>query len=122
LSAYFDPARIAQLEQVMGAAAGTMAASMLSSLTGAIERLEAAIAAGERDPAIQAAHAARNDALMLGAGQLQAALSELELAERDGDEARTREALERVRLVWPPTRADLAAAVGARGVGRANPP
>jgi hypothetical protein len=108
VSAYFDPHRIAQIEQVMGVKAGTMVASMLASLTDAIERLEAAVDAGDLDPAIQAAHAARNDALMLGAGPLQGALSDLEAAARDADEPRAGAALERVRAVWPPTRDELA--------------
>ena len=109
MSAYFDPHRIAQIEQVMGVEAGTMVASMLASLTDAIERLEATVARGELDPAVQAAHAARNDALMLAAGPLQAALSDLEAAARDADEPRAAAALERVRAVWPPTRDQLAA-------------
>ena len=108
MSAYFDPHRIAQIEQVMGVEAGTMVASMLASLTDAIERLEATVDRGELDPAVQAAHAARNDALMLGAGPLQAALSDLEAAARDADESRAGAALERVRVVWPPTRDELA--------------
>jgi HPt (histidine-containing phosphotransfer) domain-containing protein len=109
VSAYFDPHRIAQLEQVMGAEAGAMLASMLASLSEAIERLEAALDSAELEPAIQAAHAARNDALMLGAGPLQAALTDLEAAARDADEPRARDALVRVREVWPPTRDELTA-------------
>lgn len=109
MNTYFDPARIAQLKEIMGAEAGTMVDSMLASLSGAIERLAAAMAAGELAPAIQAAHAARNDALMLGAAPLQTALSDLEAAARDDDEARARDAFERVRAVWPPTREQIAA-------------
>jgi hypothetical protein len=108
VSAYFDPARIAHLQQILGDDADAMVASMLSSLTGAIERLEEMMAAGELEAAIQAAHAARNDALMLGAGPLQGALSELEAAARDADDPRAQGALERVRVLWPPTRDELA--------------
>jgi HPt (histidine-containing phosphotransfer) domain-containing protein len=81
---------------------------MLTSMTVAIEQLEAAVAAGELEQAIQAAHRARNDALMLSADRLQSALTELEAAARVADEPRTRDALERVRAVWPPTREELA--------------
>jgi hypothetical protein len=109
VSAYFDPARIAQLEQVLGSDAASMVAAMLASLAAAIERVEATVDAGELAPAVQAAHAARNDALMLGADALQSALSDLELAARDADESRTRDALGRVLAVWPPTRDQLAA-------------
>jgi hypothetical protein len=107
VSAYFDPARVAQLEQVFGAQASAMVASMLTSLTQAIERVEATVEAGDIPAAVQAAHAARNDALMLGAEALQSALSDLELAARDADARRTRDALERVRAVWAPTREEL---------------
>jgi HPt (histidine-containing phosphotransfer) domain-containing protein len=108
VSAYFDPARIAQLQQVLGDEADSMVASMLASLTEAIEHLESAMAGGELEPAIQAAHAARNDALMLGADRLQAALSDLEAAARNADDPRARNALARVRVLWPPTRDELA--------------
>jgi HPt (histidine-containing phosphotransfer) domain-containing protein len=110
VSDYLDPARIAQLHEIMGSEATSMVASMVASLTAALERLDAAMAAGELEPAFQVAHAARNDALMLGADALQVALSDLELAARDLDESRARDALERVREVWPPTRAELVAA------------
>jgi HPt (histidine-containing phosphotransfer) domain-containing protein len=114
VSAYFDLARIAELQDALGSDAESILGSMLKSMTAAIERLEPAVAAGELDQATQAAHRARNDALMLGAGQLQQVLTELEAATRDGDEARARAALELVEEVWPPTRDGLAAA--------ANPP
>ncbi len=86
-----------------------MVATMVSSLAGALDSLEAALAAGELEPAVQAAHSARNDALMLGAGPLQEALRDLEAAARDDDESAARGLLERVREVWPPTREQLAA-------------
>ena len=108
MSAYFDPARIAELQDILGADTQAILSSMLTSMTGAIEQLEAAMAAGKLDQAIQAAHRARNDALMLSATRLQAALTELEAAARDADEPRMRDALERVRAVWPPTREELA--------------
>jgi HPt (histidine-containing phosphotransfer) domain-containing protein len=108
VSAYFDPSRIAELQDILGADTQAILSSMLTSMTAAIEQLEAGVAAGDLDQAIQAAHRARNDALMLSAARLQAALSELELAARDADEPRTRDALERVRAVWPPTREELA--------------
>lgn len=108
MSDYFDPARIAQLQQILGDEADAMVASMLASLTEAIGRLQETMAGGELEPAIQVAHSARNDALMLGAGPLQTALSELEAAARDADDPRARDALERVRAVWPPTRDELA--------------
>ena len=103
MSAYVDPTRIIQLKEFMGAEADPMIASMLSSLVGAIERLESVVTAGEIEAAVQVAHTARNDALMLGAGPLQEALRELEAAARDADAAGTGALLERVHEIWPPT-------------------
>jgi HPt (histidine-containing phosphotransfer) domain-containing protein len=108
VSEYFDLSRIAELQDVLGADAGAILASMLASMTAAIERVETAIAAGELERATQDAHRARNDALMLGAEQLQQALTELEAATRAGDEVGARAALEGLREVWPPTRDELA--------------
>lgn len=113
MSGYIDASRIAELQDILGADTQAILASMLASMTTAIEQLEAAVATGELHQAIQAAHRARNDALMLSAGQLQAALTELEASARDDDEPRTRDALDRVRAVWPPTREELAGAAGA---------
>jgi HPt (histidine-containing phosphotransfer) domain-containing protein len=110
VSEYFDLTRIAELQDILGTDAQAILASMLTSMTGAIERVEAAMAAGELDRATQDAHRARNDALMLSAGQLQQALTELEAATRGGDQAGADAALERLREVWPPTRDGLAAA------------
>jgi HPt (histidine-containing phosphotransfer) domain-containing protein len=107
VSAYFDPARIAELQDILGADTQAILSSMLASMTGAIEQLEAAVGSGELERAIQAAHRARNDALMLSAVRLQEALTELEAAARAADAPRTRDALERVRAVWPPTREEL---------------
>jgi HPt (histidine-containing phosphotransfer) domain-containing protein len=108
VSEYFDLTRIAELQDLLGADAQSILASMLASMTAAIDRLEAAVAAGELDRASQDAHRARNDALMLSAGQLQQALTELEAATRAGDGAAARAGLEHLRAVWPPTRDELA--------------
>jgi HPt (histidine-containing phosphotransfer) domain-containing protein len=111
VSAYFDVSRISDLESVMGQEAGAIVATMLRSMGSAIEQVESATAAGELDQATRAAHAARNDALMLGARELQEALTELEAASRSWDGDRARVALDRIREVWPPTRDGLAAFV-----------
>jgi HPt (histidine-containing phosphotransfer) domain-containing protein len=110
VSEYFDLSRIAELQDILGADAQAILSSTLASMTGAIERVEAAMAAGELERAAQDTHRARNDALMLSAGHLQQALTELEAATRASDEAGARVALERLREVWPPTREGLAAA------------
>lgn len=114
MSGYFDPTRIAELQDILGADTQAILSSMLTSMTAAIEQLETSVAAGKLDQAIQSAHRARNDALMLSAARLQAALTEFEAAARHADEPRMRDALKRVRAVWPPTREELA------GVARAT--
>jgi CheY-like chemotaxis protein len=108
VSQYYDLSRIAQLKDVMGSDASAIAASILASMAGAIEEIEAALAAGELDRATGAAHSARNDALMVGAQPLLAALTELEAATRRGNADGAGGALERIRAVWPPTRDALA--------------
>jgi HPt (histidine-containing phosphotransfer) domain-containing protein len=110
VSEYFDLSRIAELQDLLGADAETILASMLASMTEAIEAVEMAIAAGDLDRATQNAHRARNDALMLSADRLQTTLTDLEAATRSGDETAMSAALERLREVWPPTRAGLDAA------------
>ena len=108
MSHYFDRSRIEELQRVLGADTEQILASMLASMTKAIEQAEGAVAAGELDRATGPAHRARNDALMLGAEQLQTALTELEAATRDFDETRAAAALDHLREVWPPTRDELA--------------
>lgn len=111
---YIDLQRIGELEDVMGAEAPAIVSSMLDNMTAAIDEVELAMGDRDLDRATSAAHRCRNDAMMLGAQQLLAALTDLEAATRQADGAGADAALERVRLVWPPTRDELSAS--------ANPP
>jgi hypothetical protein len=106
---YTDLGRIAELEDVIGADAAAIVSSMLENMTAAIDEVEGAMVAGDLDRATRAAHLCRNDAMMLGARPLLAALTDLEEATRALNEAGAGAALERVRVVWPPTRDELAA-------------
>ncbi len=108
MRAYIDLKRISELQGVMGTDTETIVAPMLAGMTTAIEEVEAALTAGDLDRATGAAHSCRNDALMLGAGPLLEALTDLEAATRDFDAGRANDALERLREVWPPTREQLA--------------
>jgi HPt (histidine-containing phosphotransfer) domain-containing protein len=114
VSQYYDLSRIAQLEDVMGADAGAIVASMLTSMADAMEEIGAALAAGEFDRATRAAHSARNDALTVGARPLLEALTELEASTRRCDAAGASGALERVHAFWPATRDALAASADFR--------
>ncbi len=114
MAGYIDLQRISELEDVMGAEGSAIVSSMLDNMTAAIDEVEHAMGDRDLDRTTSAAHRCRNDALMLGAGQLLAALTDLEVATRQGDLAGADAALEQVRWVWPPTRDELAAS--------ANPP
>lgn len=114
MSAEFDMGRMTELQEVMGTDARTIVASMLASMTSAIDEVETALAAGHLDRVTQAAHRCRNDALMVGAKPLLEALTAIEAATRDQDESRAREALTRLRAVWPTTRQQLADACRAQ--------
>jgi hypothetical protein len=108
MCAYVDLKRIREVQGVMGTDARAIVASMLASMTAAIEEVEAALAQGALDRATGPAHACRNDALMLGARQLLDTLNDLEAATRAFDAGAANDALDRLREVWPPTRQQLA--------------
>jgi HPt (histidine-containing phosphotransfer) domain-containing protein len=108
MSGHYDLARIQALQGVLGSEADAIIRSLLTTMTAAIDQIEAAMATAQLEQVVQPAHACRNDALMLGARELQAALSELEAAAREGDKSRAHAALERVTALWPATRDGLA--------------
>jgi hypothetical protein len=99
--------RLAQIQEVMGAKLPQIVDGMVASMTTAIEQVEEAMRTGALDCAAKAAHACRNDALMIGAKQLLIALTGLETAARDGQEALARQQLIALREAWPETRAEL---------------
>ena len=99
--------RLAQLEEVMGAKLPEIIGGIVQSLTTAISQLEAAMRAGELDGAAKAAHAARNDALMIGAKQLLVSLTQIETCARDGHADPAEHALIGLRDAWPGTRDEL---------------
>jgi HPt (histidine-containing phosphotransfer) domain-containing protein len=112
--ATLDRKRIAELGEVIGADLGRVIDSLCESISAAIDDADAALASGELPRAAYAAHRCRNDALMVGALGLQEALAALEAATRRQELEPAREALDRVREVWPATRDELTrAALGA---------
>jgi HPt (histidine-containing phosphotransfer) domain-containing protein len=108
VSSYYDLEQILRLQGVMGSSAEAIVKTTLTGMTEAIEEIESAAAAGDLDRVTRAAHRCRNDALVLGARPLLKALTELEAAGREYDEARVTEALTHLSEVWPPTRDELA--------------
>jgi HPt (histidine-containing phosphotransfer) domain-containing protein len=102
-----DRKRITELGQVIGPDLGRVLDSLCQSISSAIDDAADALAAGDPAAAAYAAHRCRNDALMVGARQLQDALGELETASRRRELEPAREAIERVREIWPTTRDEL---------------
>jgi HPt (histidine-containing phosphotransfer) domain-containing protein len=96
--------RLAQIQEVLGADLPEIVGGMVDSMSTAIAQVEDAMAGDELDRAAKAAHACRNDALMIGARRLLVALTELENAARGGQERLAREQLAEVREAWPGTR------------------
>jgi HPt (histidine-containing phosphotransfer) domain-containing protein len=115
VSVPLDPQRLAELEGLIGPDLGTILQSLGDSISSAIEDAAGALAAGELAGVAYAAHRCRNDAMMVGALQLQEALADLEAASRRDGLEEARQAMRRVREVWPSTRDELARA--ARGAG-----
>jgi HPt (histidine-containing phosphotransfer) domain-containing protein len=114
MSSYYDLEQILRLQGVMGSDVEAIVTPLLASMTEAVDEVQTATAAGDLDRVTRAAHRCRNDAMVLGAHQLLRALTSLEDASRDYDEARVAEALARVCEIWPPTRDEL--------VSLTNPP
>jgi HPt (histidine-containing phosphotransfer) domain-containing protein len=106
-SARIDLSRFADLEQALGDELPEVVGEMMESMETAIARIEATIAEGDLPGAAQAAHRCRNDALMVGAQPLLAALGPLEVAARAGQAPEAAAHLEDVRREWPPTREEL---------------
>jgi HPt (histidine-containing phosphotransfer) domain-containing protein len=103
-----DLKRIADLERLMGADVAALLRSLRASMVDAITQIEQALAADELDRATYAAHLCRNDALMVGARDLQRSLADLEAATRAADLDAARRLFARVLELWAPALAELA--------------
>jgi HPt (histidine-containing phosphotransfer) domain-containing protein len=110
-----DQKRIAELADVIGPDFGPVVESLCQSISSAIDAADMSLAAGDLAGAAFAAHGCRNDALMVGARQLQEALGQLEAASRHQELEPARQAMARVREIWPATREELTRAAGGPG-------
>jgi hypothetical protein len=99
--------RLAQIQEIMGARLPEILGGIVRTLTAAIEELEDAMGSGELERAAKAAHAARNDALMISAKQLLTSLTDVETSAREGHAEDASHALSGVRDDWPRTRDEL---------------
>jgi HPt (histidine-containing phosphotransfer) domain-containing protein len=107
VTAALDLERIAELSSLVGSDLETILVSLVQSMARSIEDLERAIEGADLEGATQAAHSCRNDALIVGARELLAALASLEAHSRDFQLGPARDALEPVRRAWPLARAEL---------------
>jgi hypothetical protein len=99
--------RLAQIQAVMGEKLPEIVRGLVDGLTTAISQVEDALRSGELERAVKAAHAGRNDALMIGAKQLLACLTTIETSAREGHKEPAMEALADLHEIWPPTRDEL---------------
>ena len=106
-----DLERVAKLENILGSDLREILASLVASMSARVEQAEQALADDRLQGVIQAAHGCRNDALMVGAQPMLAALNELEDAGRDDRLQDAQAAMERLRDIWPETRDELQRAV-----------
>jgi HPt (histidine-containing phosphotransfer) domain-containing protein len=106
-----DLERVAKLEEILGSELPEILATLVAGIDEQVERAEAALADGCLQDVTQAAHRCRNDALMVGAQPMLAALSELEDASRSDRLEDAHAAMHRLREVWPETRSELQRAV-----------
>jgi soluble cytochrome b562 len=110
-----DLSRLDQVVEVLGSSMPEIVAGILTSLTEAIDGLNAHLDDGELELAAKAAHACRNDALLVGARPLLSVLNELEQAARHGRLEQARSATLELGDVWPPTQEALAEIARAAG-------
>jgi HPt (histidine-containing phosphotransfer) domain-containing protein len=106
-----DLERVAKLESILGSGLPEILASLVANMSARMEHAEQALANGCLQDVTQDAHACRNDALMVGAQPMLAALNELEAASRGGRLDEARAAMQRVRDIWPETHDELQNAV-----------
>jgi HPt (histidine-containing phosphotransfer) domain-containing protein len=102
-----DLDRVAKLESILGAGLSEIVGSLVASMSAQIEQAERALVDDRLRDVTQAAHCCRNDALMVGAQPMLAALTELEDASRSDRLEATHVAMQRLRDVWPQTRDEL---------------
>jgi HPt (histidine-containing phosphotransfer) domain-containing protein len=108
MAAPLDPRRIAELEDLLGTDFGSVIDSLEQSIATALADATSALDAGDLAATAYAAHHCRNDALMVGAAELQQQLAALEAAARRDDLDTARATITRVRELWPRAREELA--------------
>ena len=109
-----DLERIAKLEDLLGAQLPEILDALVAGIYEQVDRAEEALDSGRPQDAIQPAHRCRNDALMVGAQPMLAALSDLEYGSRGDRLEDAHAAMQRLREVWPETRSEFQSAAHSR--------
>ena len=99
-----DAERLAQLRVFTEAERRQITADVIETVGAQFERLDAAFAGRDLTTAADAAHRARNEALLVGARELCDAFAKVEQASRGGDVRRASGAAQAAKELWPPTR------------------
>jgi hypothetical protein len=99
-----DPARVDELRVFTREELKVVAAEVIRSVSAGIEAAHVAAASGDMRGLAQAAHAGRNEALMVGARALADDFGQAEIAANAGDARAAREAIARVESSWSTVR------------------
>ncbi len=107
-----DAERLAQLRVFDQSEQRAIAGGAVRQIAQQLKLIDAALATGDERSAAQAAHGARNEALIMGALELCEALERLEQDVRRSDQAGARAAARAAHAAWPATREAIAQLAG----------
>jgi HPt (histidine-containing phosphotransfer) domain-containing protein len=105
-----DPGRLKDLEVFSQQELEEIGRGSIDAISDQLEEIDRALAQQQLMAAGDAAHQARNEALLVGARELGQALQSLEAAARSGRAAEVRKAAVAARALWPQTREAIARA------------
>ncbi len=103
-----DAERLAQLRVFDDCERREIVGGAVRMIAEQLNQIDAALAAGDHRLTAEAAHGARNEALIMGALELCAAFARLEQAARQRDQTAARAAKREADAAWPATRQAIA--------------
>lgn len=114
MTAELDLSRLDRVAELLDTSVPEIVADILEKLTAGIEALDGQLDPDDLEGTAKAAHACRNEALLVSAQPLLHALTALEHAAREEHLADVRAAQVTLAEVWPATRQALAAVAARR--------
>lgn len=99
-----EAARLADLEVFDPAERGELVAGVIARTEALLREISEILAGGALAELTEAAHRGRNEALSVGARELDLAFARLETAANDGQPGSAQETVGRLQALWPPTR------------------